>query len=66
MVSNQSKTFNQVRCRRWGHSQRFDRLPVTSGLLRTTDSIGGGRHVSNVRERDLSMILRWVSQKRML
>jgi hypothetical protein len=36
------------RCRRWGQSRHFDRVPVTSGLPPTADILRGRRHVSNV------------------
>src|SRR6266436_1615774 len=37
-----------------GHSRRFDRGPLTSGLPRLTDIFRTGRHVSNVPFPDLS------------
>jgi hypothetical protein len=37
-----------------GHSRRFGRLPVTSGLPRTSDVIRSPRHVSKVPTGDLS------------
>jgi hypothetical protein len=36
-----------------GQKRRFDLLPVTSDLLRTTDIIRTGQHVSKVPESDI-------------
>jgi hypothetical protein len=37
-----------------GQKRRFDLLPATSGLLRTTDIIRAGQHVSKVPTGDIS------------
>ncbi len=34
----------------WGQKRRFERPPITSGLLPTPDILGARRHVSKVPE----------------
>ena len=42
-----------------GHSRRFDPLPATSGLPRTTDIIRPARLVRNVPTGDIARALLW-------
>jgi len=37
-----------------GQTRRFGHLPMTSGLPRSTDIFGAGRHVSKVPTTDMS------------